>query len=195
MRYSDGSWAGPISLGRRLASSLSPIDYSLLVYEKGAFVLHMIRMLMYDYGENNDHAFRAMMQDFVRTYRGRSASTDDFRRTVEKHIGGDLGWFFDQWVHGTAIPTYRYAYRTERGVEGLTALKLRVRQTVKPDVPFKMIVPAMFEFEDGTTHIVRLPVMEPEHEFSFDLPAGLVLEDVILNHANAVLAEVEREGW
>jgi aminopeptidase N len=195
MRYSEGSWAGPISLGTRLASSLSPIDYNLLVYEKGAYVLHMLRMLMYDFKAGNDDAFRAMMQDFVTTYRGRSATTEDFRRVVEEHMGGDLGWFFDQWVHGTAIPTYRYAWRTERGPDDQTIVKLRVRQSVKPDVPFKMFVPARFEFENGTSTIIRLPVHEPEREFSFELPAGLVLEDVFLNHANAVLAEVDEERW
>ncbi len=195
MRYSEGSWAGPISLGRRLASSLSPIDYNLLVYEKGAYVLHMIRMLMYDFEGRSDAAFRSMMRDFVTTYRGRSATTEDFRRVVEKHMGGDLGWFFDQWVHGTAIPTYRYAWRTEQGSEGQTVVKLRVRQTVKPDVPFKMFVPVRFEFEGGTSTIIRLPVHEAEHEFSIELAAQLVLENVVLNHSNAVLAVVDDERW
>ena len=124
MRFSQGSRAGPISLGRRLRSSVSPIDYNILIYEKGAYVLHMLRMLFFDFTAGNDEPFRAMMRDFVETHRGGEASTADFRRAVERHAGVDMGWFFDRWVHGTAIPTYRYAWTTERGADGSLRLKL-----------------------------------------------------------------------
>ena len=195
MKFSDGTWAGPISLGRRLSSSLSPIDYNLLVYEKGAYVLHMIRMMMRDFSAGGDAPFTAMMQEFVATHRGGEASTEDFRRVVEKHMGADMGWFFDQWVYGTAVPTYRYAWRSERGPEGQLVVKLRVRQRVEPDVPFKMLVPVRFEFAGGRTTVSKIPVQRPEQVFTFELPSQLELEDLVLNHANAVLATVEKEKW
>lgn len=193
MRYSQGTRAGPISLGRRLASSVSPIDYNILIYEKGAYVLHMLRMLFFDFTTGNDEPFRAMMRDFVETHRGGEASTADFRRVVERHAGVDMGWFFDQWVHGTAIPTYRYAWKTERGADGGLRLKLRVRQTVEPDVPFDMLVLVRAEFGEGRSTVVRIRVNEPEHIFEFPMP--IEPTDVVLNHANAVLAEVIKENW
>jgi hypothetical protein len=58
-----------------------------------------------------------------------------------------------------------------------------------------MFVPARFEFKSGTSTIIRLPVYEPEHEFSIELAAQLVLQNVVLNHSNAVLAVVDDERW
>lgn len=63
----------------RLASGETPVDYQILVYEKGAFVLHMLRMLFFDFSAGNDEPFRAMMRDFVEAHRGDEATTEDFR--------------------------------------------------------------------------------------------------------------------
>ncbi len=193
MRFSKGSASGPISIGRRLRSGEAPIDYNILVYEKGAYVLHMLRMMFYDFRAGNDEPFCVMMRDFVETHRGGEASTDDFRRVVERHAGADMGWFFDQWVYGTAIPTYRYAWTTERGADGGHRLKLRVRQTVEPDGPFEMLVLVRVEFGEGRSSVVRVRVNQPEQIFEFPLPEAPT--DVILNHANAVLAKVIKEKW
>ena len=38
-----------------------------LIYPKGAYILHMIRMMMWD-GKTGDQNFKATMQDFVKTY-------------------------------------------------------------------------------------------------------------------------------
>ena len=105
--------AGPISAGNRLATWRNPQAYSVLVYEKGAYVLQMLRMAMMDpRKQNSDEAFIAMMKDYAATYAGKNPSTEDFQRIVEKHApqrlrltdDGTLNWFFDQWVRGTAIP-------------------------------------------------------------------------------------------
>lgn len=105
--------AGPISAGYRLTTWRNPQAYSVLVYEKGAYVLQMLRMAMMDpRSQNPDGAFIAMMRDFAATYTGKNPSTEDFQRIVEKHAppklrlsnDGTLDYFFDQWVRGTAVP-------------------------------------------------------------------------------------------
>ena len=53
-------------MGYRLNSSDTPMDYRLLVYEKGAFILHMIRMMLADLETGNDHRFRELMRQFRR---------------------------------------------------------------------------------------------------------------------------------
>jgi hypothetical protein len=106
-----------------------------------------------------------------------------------------MGWFFDQWVYGTAVPTYHYAWTTEEDAGGRTVLKLRVRQTVEPDVPFRMYVPVRIETGDDRFAVLRVEVNEPLNEFSFELPAGTEVRDLLLNPRNAVLAEVTSERW
>jgi hypothetical protein len=102
--------AGPISRGQRLITWRNDAAYDSLVYSKGAFVLHMLRMAMSDKGK--DTAFMELMHDFATTYAGKTATTRDFQHMVEKHAtpgikitkDGSMGWFFDEWIYGTSIP-------------------------------------------------------------------------------------------
>jgi len=194
-RRSDGTWSGPVTLGYRLSSSDTPADYAVLAYEKGAYVLHMLRMAMYDWATGSDQRWRAMMRDFVASHIGGEASTESFRAIVERHFGEDMGWFFDQWVYGTAVPTYRYAWNVTTAIDGQRSLQLRIRQSVQPDVPFRMVVPVLVRLGDDRTVVLRVLVDDAYEEYQFDLPGGLRADEVVLNPRNAVLAEVEEEGW
>lgn len=107
--------AGPISLGWRLATQRSPQAYQAMVYSKGAYVLHMLRMTMKDHTKPNPDAnFIAMMKDFVTTWSDKNPSTKDFQAVVERHMvpalnltgDGRMDWFFRQWVYGMEIPVY-----------------------------------------------------------------------------------------
>lgn len=69
-------------------------DDRAVVYQKGAYVLHLLRM---DLGEA---AFWRGLRAYTRTYHGRSVTTDDFRRAMEKSSGRDLSSFFQRWVTG-----------------------------------------------------------------------------------------------
>ena len=92
----------------------SPQAARAMIYSKGAYVVHMLRMMMYEEGgPDPDAPFKAMMTDFVKTWSGRNPSTEDFKAIAEKHItrdmnlagDGKLDYFFNQWVYGTDIPT------------------------------------------------------------------------------------------
>ncbi|MEP6779178.1 MAG: M1 family metallopeptidase [Gemmatimonadaceae bacterium] len=62
-------------------------------YQKGAFVLHMLR------GDIGDSAFFQGLRDYQRTYRNGTATTDNLRLALEKSSGESLAVFFDQWLH------------------------------------------------------------------------------------------------
>jgi hypothetical protein len=182
--------AVPIVLGLRATESRSG-NYGLVVYQKGAWVVHMLRNMMIDLRTMNEDAFTATLKDFYQTYRGKRASTEDFQRVVERHVGQPMDWFFRQWVYGTAVPTYTYAWKAEPQADGKTKLWIRVRQT---DVPadFTMYVPLLIQFGDGQA-FVRVRVKGPVTETSFNVPATPT--DVTLNPLESVLAEVKGEAW
>ncbi len=154
----SGNDAGPVWMGLRLDSRRNPRAYNSIVYAKGGYVLHMLRMLMRD--ENGgDGAFGAMMQDFVKANYNGSASTESFKEIAEKHMppGLDLegnkrlDWFFRQWVYGTDIPRYRLDYSVSQA-DGGWVLKGAVTQDGVSD-NFLMRVPVYLDF-DGT--VMRL---------------------------------------
>jgi hypothetical protein len=189
----DADKAGPIALGHRVATSEHPEFYNLMVYEKGAWVAHMLRGMMVDLQTGSDDKFIAMMQDFYKRYRGKRASTEDFRSVVEQHIGMDMQWFFDEWINGTAIPSYEFSYQVTETPDGQFGAKLRVEQENVPD-DFKMIVPVMFEFPDDQWAEIQLTVEGPLTELEIpQLP--LEPKQIRLNPGEAVLAEVHDVRW
>ncbi|MGH9434124.1 MAG: M1 family aminopeptidase, partial [Terriglobia bacterium] len=132
---------GPLWLNYQLNQYEAPRVSTTLIYDKGAYVLEMLRMLM----ENSrspqpDAAFISMMKDFVSTFAGKNASTEDFHHIVVKHMGDNMDWFFNEWVYGTEVPHYDFKYQLGDGPSGKTLLHLDLTQSgVSP--PFKMAVP------------------------------------------------------
>ena len=186
---------GPISLGYRVfaAKDDDVDDFQTVVYKKGAWVVHMLRILMLDLKTMNEDRFTGMMKDFYRSYQGRRASTDDFRKVVERHAGTDMAWFFDQWVHSTAIPTYRVAYRTVPVEDGQFRTRLKVRQEGVPD-DFQMFVPVTLDLGKDRIARVRVRVKGPVSEIELP-PMPAEPKSVKFNDFEAVLAEVKSAGW
>src|SRR5207248_3110846 len=139
--------APPIGIGAR-AQQLNPRDYTLMTYHKGAWVLQMLRNMMLDFRTMREDAFATMMQDFYQTYRGKRATTADFQRVVERHMGLNMGWFFDEWVNRTEIPKYTLSWHADTAPDHGYALRIRIRQE---DVPadFVMPVPLRIELAGG----------------------------------------------
>ena len=61
--------AGPVSQGFRLNNRNARSAYRYIAYNKGALVIHMLRMMMQDNSQNPDARFQAMMRDFIDKYR------------------------------------------------------------------------------------------------------------------------------
>jgi hypothetical protein len=155
---------GPISLGPRLATFRDPAAYGAVVYAKGAFVLHMLRMMMRDpHSTEPDGRFIDMMRDFVSTFGGKNASTADFQRVVERHMTPDLNatgdgkmdWFFRQWVEGTEMPRYEATLAIDREADGYRIHGSLAQRDVGAD--FRALIPIYVEFERG--QIVRLALV------------------------------------
>jgi hypothetical protein len=182
--------AVPIGLGYRAMESWRG-SYALITYQKGAWVLHMLRNMMIDSRTMSEDRFKLMMRDFYETYRGKRATTYDFQRVVEKHVGRPMDWFFDEWVYGTAVPTYTFAWNVEPGEGGKYTARLRIKQTDAP-ASFAMFVPLRIKFGQGEA-IIRVLVRGPLTEQSITLPAAAT--GMELSPFESVLAVVKTEGW
>ena len=154
----------------------------------------MLRVLLLDLKTMNEDRFTGMMKDFYRKYEGRRASTEDFRRMVEKHAGTDMGWFFDQFVYGAELPTYRVAHRTEKTADGQWKVRLRVRQEHVPE-SFRMYVPVTLELgKKKQVARFRVKVEGPLTEIELP-PVRAEPKKVTFDDLEGVLAEVKTTGW
>jgi hypothetical protein len=148
--------AGPLTMGYRLSNSRSGYDLTRhLIYPKGAYILHMVRMMMWDV-RNGDQNFKATMQDFVVTYANRAATTEDFKAIVEKHMTREMdlennhtmNWFFNEYVYGMALPTYRLDYSFDKNADGDVIFDVKLSQS-NVNENFRMLVPIYLELADG----------------------------------------------
>lgn len=181
----------PIWLGHRVVTANQGEDYGAIVYSKGAWVMHMLRILLLDLGSMGEDKFTAAMRDFYGTHAGRRASTEDLRAAFERTTGQGMGWFFDQWVYGAAIPTYRVAWKTEES-GGQWQVRLRVRQERVPP-EFLMYVPVAIRL--GTNQMARVRVKVTGAVSELTIPVPGKPSDVTFNDLQGVLAEVKSEGW
>ena len=146
---------GPVTQGYRLNSGKTGAIAQFLIYPKGAYILHMLRMMMYK-GQGGDAKFQAMMKDFVQTHFNQDVSTEDFKRIVEKHMtkemdvdkNGKMDWFFNEWVYGTEVPAYKFQYNMSQ--DGSLSAKL-TQSGVSDD--FVMLVPIYIDMGKGWAKI------------------------------------------
>jgi aminopeptidase N len=81
-------------------SDMSKVTSSL-TYQKGAWVLHMLRQLM------GDINFRKGIRAYYKKYFNINATTTDFRNEMELASGLDLQPFFSQWLYQNGIPNLK----------------------------------------------------------------------------------------
>jgi aminopeptidase N len=149
---------GPLTLGYRLATAKSGFDIPRrLIYPKGAYILQMVRFMLYDTsGGDPDARFKACMHDFTKTYANRIASTEDFKAILEKYMTQQMDidknhrmdWFFDEYVYGTEYPSYKFEHSFSNNADGDVVLNFKLTQSdVSKD--FVMLMPIYLELANG----------------------------------------------
>jgi aminopeptidase N len=92
-------------------------------YEKGAWVLHMLRARI------GDDAFFKGLRDYYNAHREATASTEDLRVALEKSSGKNLKEFFARWIYGAGHPRYQLGWGSmERRSAAVILVELRQLQ-------------------------------------------------------------------
>ena len=185
--------AGPLWMGLRLDSPHTESAYQNIVYPKGAYVLQMLRSMMWS-SQNHDDQFIAMMHDFVATHQDRAATTESFKAIAERHMtkpmdlegNGSLDWFFNEWVYGTQVPRYAFNYQVTPAENGQFKLHMTVTQS-EVDEHFGMLVPVYADFGKGMLRLGQVPVLGSSTQ-SVDLMLPIQPKTVSLNPYKEILA-------
>jgi Peptidase family M1 domain len=188
---------GPVTMGFRLAAEKTGWSiYQNLVYPKGAYILHMVRMMMWG-AQDGDSRFMATMSDFANTYRLRAATTEDFKAVVEKHMSPAMDldgnhrmdWFFNEYVYGTDLPAYHFEGVAQPSGDGWS-LHFKLTQS-GVGAKFENLIPIYLEMEDGKFMKAGLmPIMgSTTSEQTFQLPKlQSRIKRVIINYYYDVLS-------
>ncbi len=200
IREAPPVWFGPMTDIHSTNPGPPPHLYTLvsnsLLTRKAGFIFHMLRMLMRD-PDTGEHDFIAMMYDFTSTYANRSASTEDFRATVEKHMKpamvmdgkGNMQWFFDEWVYGNEIPSYRLDYSVAPAESGKFKLTGTLTQSGVSE-SFRMRVRVYARLAKRTIP-AEFVALSGNHSAHFELTLPEEPKEMLLNAENDVLVEHE----
>ena len=125
-------------------------------YEKGAWVLHMLRR------KTGDAIFYKILRTYYQRYKNGNALTKDFRAVAEEVSGMDLKEFFHQWLYKPGIPDLDIKWYNEG-----TKIYFTVKQ--KGDI-FKFTLPVAVFDRYGHVVVYDLDIARREEVFVFDMP-------------------------
>ena len=171
---------GPVTLGYRLMNGKTGYTTPRrLIYPKGGYILHMVRMMLYDTQvEDPDARFKQLMHDFVSTHTLKPATTEDFKAAIERHMiapmnvsgDGKMDWFFNEWVYGTAMPSYRFEHSFGRAADGNISLHVKLTQSGVED---SFIMPLAIYLELPSGRVMRIGMVPMKGNSTFEKTIAL----------------------
>jgi len=188
--------AGPIWMGLLNNVPSTPHAAGALSSSKGAYIVQMLRSMMWD-PQTLDHDCQAMMQDFVAQFANQTVSSEDFQAVAEKHMkpvmdldgNHKMKWFFDEWLYGTEVPSYRVEYSLRPGDSGNMVVEGRLTQSGVSQ-SFGMPVP-IFAERAGKTYRIGVVTVRGNSTADFKATLSLKPDKILLNANHDVLADKE----
>lgn len=115
--------------------------FSRLVYDKGAWVLHMLRK------ETGDSLFFKILNKYYKTFKYGNASTEDFKNICQNVSGKNLNFFFDQWIYkGEGIIKIEFGWKSENLKDSIkTDLEIKQLQNGYDIYKFPLDIKIFFE--------------------------------------------------
>lgn len=155
-----------------IMQKLSPLNY-----EKGAWVLHMLRGVL-----GNAQFFRGIRR-YYSLYAGGNASSEDFQNVMETVSGISLDVFFRQWLRQPGWPEYVLSWRWDPGANEVEMAVSQIQTVGLFDVTVEVII----KMEEGrevrklriadAEQVYRIPVPSKPLSMQFD-PEGWTLKSV-----------------
>jgi aminopeptidase N len=150
-----------------------------LVYEKGAWTLHMLRDRI-----GTEPFWRGIRLYYQRHMNG-LASTADLRRAMEEVSGQELRWFFAEWLTRSGVPQVSGSWRYDSAARQIV---VSVRQTQTGD-PFRFSLGVGVSAAAGAATAVY-PMQVTGRETTFNIPADAEPASVVLDPGVWLLAEL-----
>jgi Peptidase family M1 domain len=186
--------AGAVTLGTRLTSSRFPQAYERVLYGRGTWLVHMLRMMLRQAGgQDNDALFFAALKGLLAKSPSHKISTRDLQLAFEQVLPASLSyegkksldWFFDGWVNDVAIPQFSLD-----GVHVVAAGdKAQVSGTIRESHAAKDLVTAVpiYAVDDkGEPHFLAF-VFADEAETTFNLTAPAGTKQLLLDPEGILL--------
>ncbi|MEP7354231.1 MAG: M1 family aminopeptidase, partial [Acidobacteriota bacterium] len=167
---------GPLVWGYRLKSAREADTWRVITYEKGTWVLHMLRQRM------GDTAFFKMLTELRRRFEFDVISNERLAALVVEFLPKTLATgtgmppvaaseattaFFDSWVYGTGIPELRLQYTVSGRAPNFTVTGTIDQQNVARD--YTLDVPIEIQLAAGQRRTIWVRTSDEQQPFSVRL--------------------------
>lgn len=148
-------------------------------YQKGAWVLHMLRNMI------GDDKFEKGIQNYYRKYMNATASTKDFQTEMENVSGLDLSAFFKQWLNQGGKLTLKGSWRYNTTAK---TIEFDLKQTQTDGTTFSVPVEIGIYKKDQLIPDVR-KVDLTSVSGQFKIPYEGEIERIVIDPRTVLLAE------
>ena len=157
--------------------------FTQTVYDKGAWVLHMLRW------ELGDDIFFKILREYYNKYKYSNASTNDFKQVCESVSNKDLEKFFDQWINGVGRIELAYSWEIEKfGKSYFTFLNINQIQEKYDEYHFPLEIE--LKYEDGTEY---QKFYIDKRSLQFRIESKQMPEELILDPKNWLLVATNKK--
>lgn len=158
--------------------------FTSTVYDKGAWVLHMLRW------ELGDSTFFTILRSYFEEFKYSNASTKDFISLCQRISGKDLKKFFDQWVYtGKENLLLDYTWTIDRKSDQAQRIILSLEQKQEKYSFYEFKLEVMLEYDDGKSYSEIFWVDKRNQRF--EIPVDKIPNQLILDPNNWLLANIK----
>jgi aminopeptidase N len=143
-----------------------PVLFGVTVYNKGAWVMHMLRRVM------GDTAFFQSLRQWYSSREDGTGNTAQFQANQESFHGGPLDWYFDPWVYGSGMPAYELGYTTADVGGGVFRNYVTIRQLQSVGGLYEMPIELEFVTGAGSEGFTVWNAAQLEQHFVLDTAAA-----------------------
>lgn len=146
--------------------------FDRIVYDKGSWVLHMLRRIV------GDENFFIILKEYLNDPRWRFASvkTENFIEICESVSGMDLDVFFDQWLNYPYYPEYGYNWKSVGQKDGRYVAEVKIVQK-QNTIIYEMPIDLKFQLASGADTVVTVENNQAEQKYIFHFTAEPVRFD------------------
>ncbi len=178
------TWAGDDE-GGRLRPAVANI------YNKGPYAFHIFRSTF------GDEKFFQLMKEMAQTLQHKEIVTREMQEVMEKVVGGNMDWFFDQWLRGVGQPQYALFWTKRKNEQGKWVVEGSIKQRVVfgadktelKGVYYRAVAPLTFVDSNGKETKAAKPMLVQGAETPFRVLVAEEPEKVFFNKDGEILAE------
>jgi len=159
--------------------------FSSTVYDKGAWILHMLRF------EVGDSIFFDILRNYYNEFKYSSASIFDFKNISETTSQKDLTKFFDQWIFKSDDQIKAEYLYVVSELNGKYSIEISIEQVQERYKEFHFPLEIKIVFDDQTGEVIRTNINLSNQKIKFESIKKPV--DIIFDPHNWLLASFKKK--